>query len=199
MASNDMENIIDPKILNKNLKILSLYIAVYESFKDTIVSNVKYFYWSGFDDGKEIFNGYEEKVLNKVKGKGTSSQLRATIKWFLDVKAITEDDCKTFREITDMRNKLVHEMFNILYEDLDSHVIELFDKMILLYEKIEKWWIKEIEIPIDPDITSEKFKKIDWENIVSVRLTMLKIMSDAAINENVDYLNLYKEKSSKNI
>ena len=191
-GNENIENVVNPDILNKNLKIVSLYIAIYESFKDTIISNVKYFYWSGVKDGKEIFSGYEEKVLSKVTGK-KNKVLRATLKWFLDLEAITEEDCEMFEKITDMRNKIVHEMAEAVFSGIDNEVIELFDIMISLYEKIEKWWVREIEIPISDNFTEEQYENIDWDNVCSMRLHMLKIMSDVAINNNYEYLKVYTE------
>jgi hypothetical protein len=185
-----LENVLNPVRLNFNLKIISVYIAVYESIKDTMVTNVKYFYCFGFKDGKEIFEGYEENVLSKVKSK-KNKVIKATLKWFVDMEAITDEDCKTFEHITDMRNKLAHEMAETIFEGIDNEVIILFHKMIALYEKVEKWWIKEIEIPINVDITQAQYKTIDWENTSSVRLTMLKIMSDVAINDSGEYLKEY--------
>lgn len=54
MGSNidNLKNIFDPEILNKNLKFISLYIAVYEKLKEMIIENVRDFYCSGFKDGK---------------------------------------------------------------------------------------------------------------------------------------------------
>lgn len=56
-----LNEFFNPDLLRQKLITASIYIAVYENFKSSIVDNVKYFYWSGFEDGKEQFEEYEKK------------------------------------------------------------------------------------------------------------------------------------------
>lgn len=63
------DSFLDPEYLGICLKFVSLFIAIYENFKYTIIENVRYFYWSGYKNGVEYFNDYEEQVLKKVKSK----------------------------------------------------------------------------------------------------------------------------------
>ena len=57
MSSNEdnLKNIFDPEILNENLKFISLYIAIYEKLKETIIGGVKEFYCIGFEGNKYIY------------------------------------------------------------------------------------------------------------------------------------------------
>lgn len=50
---------MNPEDLQQNLIVASVFIAVYENFKSDTIDNVKYFYWSGFTDGKELFADYK--------------------------------------------------------------------------------------------------------------------------------------------
>ncbi len=187
-----LENFLEPKKLKENLIFISLFISIYESFKETIIENVKYFYWSGIKDRKAIFKDYEKEVLNKVTTK-KNKKIIATLNWFKENGAITEDDIENFKKITSMRNSLVHEMSNKLFEGLSNDVFELYIVMIELFEKITKWWIKEIEIPISGDFTVEQYENILWDEVTSVKLEFLKIMFDIAVNNNEEYYKILKD------
>lgn len=176
-----------PELLKEKLIIASCYIAVYENFKSTIVENVKYFYWSGLQDGKEQFNHYERDVLSKVEGK-KNRQIRATLLWFRDENAITQNDIIQFNSITDLRNELGHNMLSAVYEGLPKDILDIYFKMIDLYTKITKWWIKEIEVPISGEYTANQYDTIDWDGVTSSSLEFIRIMTDVAFTGNEEYL-----------
>ena len=183
---DNLNNIFDPEILNDNLKFISLYIAVYEKLKETIIEQVTGFYCSGFEDDKYIYDGYEEKVLNKVKSK-KNTRLKASLRWLLEAEAIDDKDCESFKKITDKRNELVHDMSEMLFNGLGEDITMLFVEMMELYKKIEVWWIKEVEIPISGDFTVEEYEKIDWDSVEYSDLMMLRVISNVTFN-NKGYL-----------
>lgn len=189
------EHFLDPGNLSISLRFLSLFIAIYENFKSTIIEHVKYFYWSGIMDGVELFDDYEKMVLSKVQSK-ENRQIKATLLWLKKEGAITEQDRLLFIKLTDKRNEFTHNMSTLIFEGLETSVIDLLTDMITLYEKIEKWWIKEIEIPTNPDITPEQYDTIDWDEIESMNIVMLKIMADIAINNNAEYLKIFKSQTN---
>ncbi|NFI02822.1 hypothetical protein FC959_00120 [Clostridium botulinum] len=192
---NNLKNIFNPEILNENLKFISLYIAVYEKLKETIVGGVKDFYCSGFKGDKYIYDRYEEKVLNKVSSK-KNRKLKASLKWLLDAEAIDKKDCESFKKITNKRNELVHDMSEILFNGLDEEVVILFGDMMELFKKIEKWWIKEVEVPISGEFTADEYEKIDWDSVEYSDLMMLRVITDVSLNDDREYINkkvdLYK-------
>ncbi len=189
---DNLEQFFNPENINISLKIISLYIAVYENFKSTIVNNVKYFYWSGIKDGKEQFENYENEVLNKSQSKKNKT-LRGTLQWLKDNNAINEEEHILFEKITDKRNQLAHNMSELIFNGLEADIIDLFTDMIKLFEKIEKWWIKEIEIPISGDFTVKEYENIDWDGVTSLNFAMLKIMSDIALRNTDEYLKIFKK------
>lgn len=60
-------------------------------------------------------------------------------------------------------------------EDKVKYLVEL----IVLYKKIETWWINEIEIPISGNI----HESYDSENVVSGQGLMLEIIQDVLLND----------------
>lgn len=187
-----LDEFLDPESLRQKLIQASVFIAVYENFKSSIVDNVKYFYCIGFEDGKELFNGYEENVLSRVKSKN-NRQIRATLLWYKEHGAISDQDIEKFKTMTDLRNVLSHELLGKLLEGLPGNILDVYFDMIALFEKITKWWIREIEIPTDPTITPEQYDEITWDGVTSVALEFIKIMTDIAFIGNEEYLEQLKK------
>ncbi len=183
---------LNPEMLKEKLILISLFIAVYENFRSTIVENVQYFYWSGYQNGKDQFENYERDVLSKVKSKN-NRKIKATLHWLKEAGVMTEKDEKNFIKITDMRNSLAHNMSTRLFEGLPENIDELYVTMLGLFEKITKWWICEIEIPTNPNICIEQYENICWDDITSVNLDFLKIMTDIAINSTDKYQKMFRD------
>ncbi|MDR2570365.1 MAG: hypothetical protein LBD23_08735 [Oscillospiraceae bacterium] len=112
------------------------------------------------------------------------------MQWFEDNNAINKSDGVKFKELTDMRNSLAHNMTTMLMEGFPGNIFELYISMIQLFEKIEKWWICEIELPTDPEITEKMYDSINRDEVTSLNLEFIKVMSDIAINNNEKYLSL---------
>lgn len=138
---------LDPENLKDNLIFSSLYIATYESFKDYVIEEVKFFFNTGFTNGKYIFSdSYKSDVLSKDR-----SLVKATLLWLKEFGAIEDRNIEIFDELRKYRNKLSHELMNLLFEGLPEELPEKFIELIRLRVKIEKWWILNIEVPTNPD------------------------------------------------
>jgi len=143
----DKENIkkwikfLDPENLKGNLIVCALYIASFEAFKDYVIEEVKFFYHCGFVDFKDIFDPkYQAEVLSKDR-----SILKATLLKLAEWGAIDEKDIELFNSLREYRNKLSHELTELLFEGLPKELPTKFDELITLRVKIEKWWILNIE------------------------------------------------------
>jgi hypothetical protein len=189
------EELFNHKILRPKLITIALFIAVYENFKMTIVDTVKSFFINGCDDKEFTYEGYEEKVLNKVP-KGTEPrQVLATLLWFKEHDAIDDKDIETCKKISGIRNRLVHNMTDYIYEGLPENISVSYLEMIALFKKIMKWWINEIEIPISGEYLPGEY---DPEQVSNLNVNFLEIITDIAINENEEYMKMYKEMKENN-
>lgn len=65
--------------------------------------------------------------------------------------AISEKEFNKILEIRDDRNKIGHELLDLLLNDFEVDMIENFIELINICKKIDKWWINNIEIPIAGD------------------------------------------------
>ncbi|MEG1824899.1 MAG: hypothetical protein RR501_08985 [Cloacibacillus sp.] len=183
-----------PDLLRQKLITASVFIAVYENFKSAIVDNVKYFYCNGVNEGEEQFKGYDEAVLSKVDSK-KNRQIRATLLWYNEHGAISEQDIKQFKKMTDLRNALGHDMLNKIFDGLPENILDVYFEMIELFTKITRWWINEIEIPISGNFTLDEYNTIACDDVTSVNLEFIKIMTDVAFTGNEKYLeSLHQEK-----
>lgn len=122
------------------------------------------------------------------------SPLYASLMWLRQKEAIDENDINIFNELKDCRNKLVHEIVN--YITMDNHVdpLPLFPKMIALLNKIEKWWLVNVEAEINPAFYDNK--EIDLENVTPGTLIMLHILANVALG-NKEESNYYYDSFKK--
>jgi len=181
---------LDPENLKGNLMASSLFIATYESFTDYAIDEVKFFYNTGFDESGYTFNPkYEKDVLSKDK-----KVINASLLWLKENEAISAEDIEKFNEIRRYRNKLTHELMNILFEKVPADLPKLFLDLFILRVKIEKWWILNIEIPTEPD--SEKYQNITEDDIITSSQMLYRIIMDM-LSDDEKTANFYKNEFLK--
>ncbi len=172
------ERFLDPEVLRPNLILASIYIAAFEILKDSIIERLRDFYVSGFDkNGDTVIPEYYD-ILAKDK-----SPIYASLKWLKESKAITDEDIEKFNKVKECRNRLAHEIAKMLSEGLPQDFAERFHDMIALLDKIEKWWIINVEIPTDPDL-AENIDNMDLDGIIPGPIASLKMMLDVALGSN---------------
>ncbi len=163
---------LDPENLKGNLMFSSLYIAAFESFKDYIIDEVKFFFHNGFKDGQDIFDPkYETHVKSKDK-----SIIKASLIWLLEMEAIDKNDIVLFDDLRQYRNKLSHELMNLLFEGLPEEMPVKFSQLLQLRIKVEKWWILNIEIPTNPDF--DNMDEINEDTIMTTTQMLNQLIFD---------------------
>lgn len=111
----------------------------------------------------------------------------ASLKWFIQEGAITQDDFEIYQKIRKRRNDIIHEFLKNLDEGFSESDVVLFNKMITIYAKIDKWWINEIEIPTSVEEVPADY---DRDDVCGGQATVLSIIN-SIILENKG--NEYKE------
>jgi len=158
--------------------------------KDSIIERIRDFFSSGFNQkGWIIDEKYNTEVLNL-----NSSPLYASLSWLKNMNVIDDKDVEEFEGIKNCRNELVHEMNNFVSRGPRCDPLALFSKMIDLLQKIEKWWILNVEIAADPDLHD---KNIDGDGIVPGPIMTLRLLSDIALGteeESKFYFNEFKKR-----
>lgn len=190
---NSWERFLKPENLKSNMIILSLFITSFEILKDSIIERIRSFYTDGFNEkGWIIDNKYYTKVMSLNK-----SPVYASLEWLKNMKAIDENDIKIFNEVKDCRNKLVHEIVNYITKESGVNPVPLFSKMVNLLDKIEKWWILNVEIDLNPELYG---KEIDEKGILPGPVIMLRVLSDIALGnekESNHYFEYFKKQEDK--
>jgi len=172
------------------LLAISLFVAAFEKFKDCVVEKPQTFFRHEFDkEGLIISERYKTKVLSKAK-----SPLYASLLWFKEMGAIDDSDIQSFEEIKSHRNEVIHELMDFLADADRNFDPAKFKALVDLFGKIEKWWLVNIEMAIDPDFLPDGATP---EDVIPGVLMSLQLMLDIALgNEPQEgyYYNALKEK-----
>jgi hypothetical protein len=184
---------LDPAYLKDNLMASSLYIALFESFKDYVVETLKMFYFRGYKDGKIILSA---DYGSEVEGFSPKHPPMAALKWLEERGAIDADDLAHYDRLRQFRNELVHKLLDRLFEgmpeDLPSNTVAL----LALRIKIEKWWILNIEIPTSGDYDADH--DIDEDKITTGTEMMSQMIFDM-LSDDERRANFYKDELAKKI
>ena len=182
------EYFLDPEILRPKLISVSLFLTAFEMLKQSIIERIRDFFTFGFNEEGDIVDpSYQQRVLSRNR-----SPLYASLSWLRENEALDQADENTFEQLKECRNSLAHELPELAFSAELKH-IELFPKLVGLLNKIETWWIVNVEIP-----TSGGYEhhEIDYEGIVPGRLMTIKMMLDIALgshDEATAYLKHLKE------
>jgi len=145
-------NINDPKIIKRNIISISLFVLLYENVMDVFIERVKKHICgcgtmceigrdeNGIPKCKEVFDETEyNKIIKERKINGKRNTLLSTMLWFIDEKAITQEDYDTFIQIRNKRNEYVHEMEYQLYNGISISDIQ---RLASFYQKMNDMWSK---------------------------------------------------------
>ena len=186
-AINKFENIFDAETLKTNMIFTSLFVAVFENMIDVIEENVESFLCANYElDTRGVLKlqkseEFRKIILNRrVDDKGNKNSLKASMLWFVDANAISVEEYERFLFLKDLRDKYVHELAAVLLEGLPADDIELLFELLNLYEKLVKWWINEIEIPISGEYLPEEY---DASGVTNLALEIFRIMVNVLYND----------------
>lgn len=183
------ERFLTPQILRTTMITVSVFITTFELLKDSIIERIRDFYWTGYEEGLGdiIDPAYNTKVLSI-----NNSPLYASLIWLKNSGAISEDDIAKFDIVKNTRNKMAHEINHLIMQGLPSDLQERFNDMVGLLLKIERWWIINVEIPTNPDISD---KEIDENGIIPGPIASVRMMMDIALGTDKEaeyYINEFK-------
>ena len=181
------EDFLNPDVIRPVLISASIYIAGFEALKDAIVERIRDFFCHGFDEsGDEIDPRYQSEVLSRNR-----SPVYASLDWLKEMNAIDDADIESFECIKSCRNDLAHRLFSIIGSDFaPPDFARRFQEMATLLRKIEVWWIKEVEIPTNPDFDGQE---ISDDGIVPGRSIGLQLLCDIALGDETRSRFYFKE------
>ncbi|MFZ5453916.1 MAG: hypothetical protein ACOZF2_18845 [Thermodesulfobacteriota bacterium] len=180
------ERFLNPDVLRTNLIVASLYITAFEMLKESIIERPKEYFSVGYDkNGLIVDEKYNIKVLSLNK-----SPLYASLSWLKDMDAIDSNDIDIFDKIIKCRNDITHEIVNYISKGVKTDPLPLFNSTIDLLHKIEKWWILNIEIAINPELNEKEVKE---DEIVPGKIMILRLLLDIALGSEKESRLYYNE------
>ena len=192
---NKWINILDEDNLKPNVNFAAMFVLNFECLKDYIIDQIRDFYSDeiDFEYGKILYHEskeYKDKV--RILDKNIEN---ASLKWLIEAGAITQEDFDYYQKIRRRRNDITHEFLKNLIEGFSEEDIDLFNKIISIYTKIDKWWINEIEIPIAGEDVPSDYNR---ENVYGNQAIVQSAINDIVLeNKGVEYKELLR-KNDKN-
>jgi hypothetical protein len=135
-----------PVVLQQNLIVAGLYLVGYELLKGTVIDRLR-----GFYSGAGIDGAPDERHAEKVVALCPKDLFRASCLWFLEQGAINDADVAEIEAIRDHRNALAHELPSFIADADRQLEASRLERIRSLVAKIDLWWVREIEIPLNPD------------------------------------------------
>lgn len=179
------KNILDENILKYNVSFAAIFVLNYECLKDYIINQVRDFY---SDNGKWDGDNYisEETAKYKKEVRALDKNIEnASLKWFLQLDVITVDDFEKYQVIRKRRNDITHKLLKNLNDGFTENDNKLFGDMLEIYNKIDKWWINEIEIPITGNDIPEDY---DRNEVCGAQAMILSIINSIVLgNKGTEY------------
>lgn len=187
---DNWNNILNEDILKSNINFAALFVLNFECLKDYIITQPRDFYSDvAIKDGKlccEETEEYKKEVRSLEK-----NIENASLRWFMNADAITEEDYNLYQKLRERRNDITHELLKNLNNGFNETDAKLYVKLLELYQKIDKWWINEIEIPISGEVLPDEH---DPELVLGGQAMILSIINDIIFDNNKErYKDLLEE------
>lgn len=185
---NKWEKFLNPDELKPYLLFCSIFITCYEMLKETFIDRLVVFYSDSYDkSGLKIGTNYREKVLSLDD---KQRPLQASINWHKQKSIIDENDIKAFDRITECRNTITHRLLSSFLESPIVDIGQIFNEIVNLIYKVEKWWIINFELEIQP---IEDAEEIDYEGIMPGAIMTIRLLVDIALGDKEESEFYYKE------
>lgn len=159
-SKKDIEKITTPDVLKRNLVNASLILTAYELMKYSLIDQVKGFFTFGEEERQSSGDHKREmdEIRNKLPKEFQKHPLLVYALWFKEQKALNETDFNNVVRIWQYRNKLAHELIGFLVDSDFEVDLQYLYELRDIVGKIDVWWVKEIEIPINPDFDHKEVK-----------------------------------------
>ncbi len=108
--------------------------------------------------------------------------------------AIDGDDIEIFDGIRKHRNEVTHELLSYVSDAKRNFEVEKFQELIALLSKIEKWWLVNFEMAINPEMVPED---VDPDEVIAGPIWSLQLMLDIALGNEPEEGYYYTEFTKK--
>ena len=169
-----LENVMTAETLQMTVSFASLFVLVFECFKDMVIDRPKFFYCLSTIEFRENKVVYRESKEYKHNVRTLAHKpFEASLRWFLGHGVITQEEFERVLAIELHRHSFVHELYNVVLDGISDKDIKFLTDLISIYKKIDSWWIYNVEIDWD-DIKEPDNVKMN--ECFSSSLMMIDIM-----------------------
>jgi hypothetical protein len=191
-----MDKITNPTLIRRNLLVASLFMTSFEMLKTSIQDRIKSFLCFNAklnNEGEleyEVSDDYRNQVLEKIIPNIDGRKYRdyhlyySSCLWLKVNNVINQSDIVELEKIRKHRNLIAHNPLKLLVDDRININVELLKKSQELLKKIEKWWIVEYEIPVNPDFDGQEIDESKVQSGISILLDYLMEIANEEINKN---------------
>ena len=187
---DEWEEFLNPDVIRPKLISAGLFLVGHEMLLDTIKRHPLSFFADCWDvNGATPSEKYGKEILDRDP-KGKRDALRGSVAWLLMMEAIDDEDVAAIRTVTDARNEIAHEMTTMVGGSKPPSFAEHFSPLMALVQKIEKWWIINVELTTNPDYDGQE---IDENGIISGPSWVMQMLAQVALGEGDDAWTLHRE------
>lgn len=189
-TADQWEAFLNPDIIRSKLISAGLFLVGHEMLLDSIKRHPLWFFsnrWTA--EGPQPSAEYDTEILARDP-KGKRDALRGSIAWLRMMDVITADDEGDIKTVTDARNELAHEMTAMVGGSKPPNFAEHFATLMDLVQKIEKWWIINVELSTNPDYDGQE---IDEDGIVSGPSWIMQMLRLVALGQGEEAWMLHRE------
>jgi hypothetical protein len=190
------EKFLNPDSLKSILVQCSLFLAGFEILKSSVVDRLRCFYtheWRRDEVTGELKDIVSPSYRQKVTSFHPKDEFHACCLWFQNSGALTDDDVRRVSEIRKHRNYIAHEITKIIHSaglGVDHQRVE---DMMSLVRKLDLWWLREVELPTNPDVDHIDVDAIRWEETIGGNSLTLGLLLSVFDGDDSYLRNLYKE------
>ena len=178
---------LHPQSLRSSLISASLYLAAWETFEHGVVGHLEGLYINGFDeDGHTFSDAYQTDVLSRDK-----SPFRAAMLWFKEHNVVDDCDLALADRAREHRNDIAHNLPAYVAKASHNVDIMLLGDLCKLLSKIDIWWIRNVEIPTNPDFDDQDDEIIPDSEITSGNILFLSMLFNIATGNDADATQFY--------
>lgn len=172
-AEADWNKFLSAPVFKHNLALCGLYLVSYELLRSSVIDQIRRF----FEDANGATSPhYQHEVLDKDK-----SVFRASCQWLRSADVLDDQDLAAIDRIRAHRNAIAHEIQHFVSDTAYEVDTSLLARTRDLVAKIDRWWIRNVHMTIDPTCDGVD---VDDRDLTSGTMVLLDLVTRLAMEEH---------------
>jgi hypothetical protein len=167
---------LEPWRIRATLSFAGLYQMTHELIKESVIDEVRQFYFKGFDESGCTYDevSYAEQVLARDPKK---RKMRASLLWLVESDAITLDQADRLEKIYAHRHELTHELGKYIVDPDFEPDMALFSDAVQILRDVLRYW-SQVEIELG---SFDQHGDVEADDVTPGRLLLLQTCLDAYV------------------